>query len=472
LSSIVEQYFSILNDYFGEAFKIAANNNFIKDDYWFKMLEIYDPISASAMMDSLNDEFSKLDWRSQEQQIRNIGGVKTSYVGSVYGYLQNSPQTASFLKKASLYADTTIISDPVRSELWAWLKKDRTGWEISFPIVLSSAIDMLYLKELFKSDSGTPVCSLAPSVSSFLEKDDHLEKTDNILHQTEVIIASKVFDKNFFSYDELNGFLKKIPSPDAFFSLVKDVSVLCDPNGAGLSPIAFPLYKSYFEKKYQRTFNNEEIFGSLLRGNFSMITYDLVSHERFKSVYSSDFKGVWKNLTWLMQNSNAQSLDVGRSKALTKDAYLLQALQEENIRWLGNIPLDKIKAIRERGELQDLRDLMGKNIEIMENVSDDEFLEVGLQVKYNIEQAIRKHSNEVQTLDQQYKEKYKVKTSSLIVSGGIGIVAAISPPFAVIASILGGSSVIGIVEDYFEKREKIKDLQMKPVAMLFDAYPS
>jgi hypothetical protein len=476
LNKVVDQYFSILNDYFAEAYEIASKNRFVKGNYWNKILELYDPSLTIAVMDSLYDDLQKIDWKAQEQHIRNTGGLKVSYSGSVYGYLQDVPQTAQFLKKASLYADTIILNDTILSELLSWQKKEKTGWEISFPIVLSSAIDFLYLKELFVSDMEIPVCSLAPALAWSLEKENSFNTADDIVHQNEVSVACQVFGRKFSSYEELTTFLSKIASPELFFSLAKDMSILSDPDGASVSLANFQHFRSYFETKYKRIFDDEEIYGSLLRTPFSILIYDLVYHGRFRSVISTDFKGVWKSLIWLMQNSSMNLPAVVRQKVAMRDSVLVQALQEENMRWLGNIPLRRIEELRERGELQDLRDLLGKNIETIQEASDEEFFEVGQQVKYNIEQAIRKHSGEVQALNEEYRKKYKLNTASLIVTGALAITAAVSPPLATVASVLGttigGSTVTDIIKQYQQKRDKMKELQRKPVAMLFDAQQS
>lgn len=470
MSKTAEQYFSILNEYFREAYEIASKNKFVKDNYWNKTIEAYDPASAIAIMDSLYEDLKKIDWGSQEQRIRNTGGLKASYTGSVYSYLQNVSQTAQFLKKASLYADTIIINDSILSELWAWQKKGRTGWEISFPVVLNSAIDYLCLKDLFVTDVEPPVCSLAPALVWSLEKENRLNIADNMVYQTETSVASQVFGEEFSSIKELRTFLSKITSTELFFSLAKNITMLGDPNGADLTPAAFQKFRDYFEKKYMRFFDNEEIYESLLRSNFSMVVYDLVGNGKFKSVISTDFKGVWKSLVWLLQNPYLGLSEVAKEKVASRDSFLLHALQEDNIRWLGNIPLSKIREFRERGELQELRDMLGENIETIERVSDEEFFEVGEQVKYNIEQAIRRHSSEVQDLNEMYRKKYKTGTSSLIVSGALAITASVLPPIAWVASILGGTSVYNIIQDFIEKKERIKELQRKPIASLFDAH--
>lgn len=473
MTKTVEQYFSILYGYFEEAYEIALKNRFVKEKYWNKMLELYEPSLVITLMDSLYDDLRKIDWEAQEQHIRNTGGLKVSYSGSVYGYLQDVPQTAQFLKKASLYADTIILNDNILSELWTWQKKGKTGWEISFPLVLSWAIDFLYLKGLFVSNMKIPVCSLAPPFAWSPEKEGFFKTADDIVHQNEVLLGSRVFGRKFSSYEELTTFLKKIASPEAFFSLAKDLSLLYDPNGAGISMTDFEGHKSYFETKYGRPFDDDEIYGSLLRGVYSTAIYDLVYHGRFKSVIGTDFKGNWKSLIWLMQNSGMSLSTVVKAKVATRDSALLHALQEENVRWLGNVPLDRIEELRERGELQDLRDLLGRNVKTIEEASDEEFFEVGQQVKYNIEQAVKKHSSEVQDLNKEYRKKYKLNVPSLIVTGALAITASVAPPIAIVASVLGstlgGTTVKEIIKDYQEKRNKIKELQKKPVAMLFDA---
>jgi len=475
LTKAAEQYFSILYDYFGEAYGIACKNGFAKDKYWNKMLALYDPNLVVSVMDSLYDDLRKIDWKSQEEHIRNIGGLKVSYSGSVYGYLQDVPQTAQFLRKASLYSDTIILNDAILSELWSWKKKGRRGWEISFPIVIGSAIDFLYLKGLFVSNMKIPVCTLAPPLVS-PERENQTEIADNIVYQNEVLLGSRVFGRKFSSFEELMTFLSKIDSPETFFSLAKNLSLLYNPNGSVISLRDFEAHKSYWETKYGRTFDDDEVYGSFLRGVYSTAIYDLVYHGRFKSAIGTDFKGNWKSLIWLMQNSRMSLSTVAKEKIATRDSALVHALQEENVRWLGNIPLDRIEELRERGELQDLRDLLGRNIETIEEASDEEFFEVGKQVKYNIEQAIEKHGYELQELNSEYKKKYKLKVPSLIVTGALAITAAVSPPIAMVASILGatlgGTTVKEIAECYQEKRSKIKELQRKPVAMLFDAQQS
>ena len=83
-----------------------------------------------------------------------------------------------------------------------------------------------------------------------------------------------------------------------------------------------------------------------------------------------------------------------------------------------------------------------------------------------------KHSADVQDLNEKYRLKYQLGSVSTIVSGTMGFVAAAYPPLALAAGVvsaIAGSGSIITAKDFLEKREKMKELQRKPVAMLFDA---
>jgi hypothetical protein len=129
--------------------------------------------------------------------------------------------------------------------------------------------------------------------------------------------------------------------------------------------------------------------------------------------------------------------------------------------------------MRERGELQDMRALLSEGITEIESVSDDEFMDVGRKVEYNIEQAFKKHSFEVEELSRHYRNKYAIDAVSVAVSGTIGFVAmypTIAQSIGFLSSGLFESySVSRLIRDYYEEREKFEFLKRKPVGMLFQA---
>jgi hypothetical protein len=160
-------------------------------------------------------------------------------------------------------------------------------------------------------------------------------------------------------------------------------------------------------------------------------------------------------------------------RIFSKETEVIAALQQEHLKWLGNIPLDKLRELRERGEIADLRELLERNIRLVENCGDDEFLDLGLQVRNNIEKALEKHSLEVFEIQKKFKRMVKfggAEGASLIVSGTLGIVGSAYPPLALTAGLAAGVPLaIHTYADYVDYRDKSDELKKKPVALLFDA---
>lgn len=130
--------------------------------------------------------------------------------------------------------------------------------------------------------------------------------------------------------------------------------------------------------------------------------------------------------------------------------------------------------MRERGELQEIRELLGQNIKELENVRDSEFMEVGRQVNYNLQEAFKKHSSEVEDLDKKYRKKYNIGLTSITVSGTLNMVSLLYPSLAqyigVVSQVVGAGSLLELVRDFCSKREELQTLQKKPVATLFDVH--
>jgi hypothetical protein len=97
-----------------------------------------------------------------------------------------------------------------------------------------------------------------------------------------------------------------------------------------------------------------------------------------------------------------------------------------------------------------------------------------IQVNYNINNALKKHSAEISDLRKVYRDKYGLDIKYYIVSGAIAITSAIFQPVASAIGII--TTLSGIVPstfktlaDYYEERSRLKELQKKPVALLFEA---
>jgi len=470
LKPVVDEYFSILKDYFGEAFRIASRNEYRKERYRLFLEKVYDNNLIKSTLDSLFDELANLDWKNQETVVRNIGGLKAGYVGSEYGYKKHVSSTSEFLRKTCLYADTVVMEDQILDQLISWRKR-KTYARMDFNFILEFAIEYLALEHLFLSDFDPPICTLAPSSQWILEQNDLRDVAWHHMRETTTACASELFDKTFPSFDDLEKFLSQIEDDRQFFDLIKNDQMLVTQDGIIVSSDYLRDQKRIFSLKYGSLLDSATVYETLLYSLNSIRINDLLYHGRLRSIPVTDYRATWNSLMWLMKHDSANVFAALKKRNFPKETLVISALQQEDLKWLGNVPINKIGALRENGELDYLRELIGKNVKSIENADDDDFLDVGQQVRYNIEQAMKKHDAEVKTLNRKYRARYKIDVS-LAVSGALMISAAAFMPIASATSIaqaITGTATLRTVWDYLEQREKISELRTKPVAMLFDA---
>jgi hypothetical protein len=148
---------------------------------------------------------------------------------------------------------------------------------------------------------------------------------------------------------------------------------------------------------------------------------------------------------------------------------LLNILQLDDFKWLGNASIESIRLLREQGEMQNLRYVFKTELDEMANASDDEFEEVAQQVKYNLETALRQHESELNNLDKTYNKKYGLDVAGIVIGTISGVSSMHNPLIPSILSTIGGVSLIDLFRNYLDFRETRKELQQKPVGILFEA---
>lgn len=468
MTKVVEKYFSILEDYFGVVVERISKKRYPREEYQRAIAEVYDRPVVKPMLDSLYDELMRLDWASQMNATQRIGGLKASYIG-IFS-TQRPTEIPEFLKKTCLYSDTVILNDHISSWIQDWRKNALDDFS-TFQAVAHFAIYYLTIKNLFLFDLNPPICTLTPPFTWFLQKSIFENVLTKLFKKTVLSFASDVFGRNFRSHRELDKFLSKMKNFNDFASRAQKPEMLIDVYGTPFSAAIAESIKHYARVYYQTELSQPELFRELLRGPATALL-PLMTNGKFTFDFVTDHRGYWDHLVWLIRKDNESLFERLKKRGMSQDTLILNALQQEELRWLGNVPLNKVIELRERGELQDLRDLLAKNVHDIENATDEDFIEVGRQVKYNLEEAFKKHDAEVKGLDEKYKRKYDIDVASLMVSGSLGIISALYPPLAlatgIASGIIGSGSIITTVKDFIEKREKLRDLQKKPVAILFE----
>ena len=371
-----------------------------------------------------------------------------------------------------MYADTVVLEDQIVNQLMSFRNGSRTGVRIDFHYIIDYAIEYFTLEHLFTSDSGTPICELAPASLWSLDQNNLRDTAWNLTCEATTAYASELFGKTFSSIDELRKLLSEIKDDNQFFSLIGKTQKLVSQDGVKISPEYLQRFRRISKLRVPEELDS--LYEAVLHTQNSVRVNDLIYNGLPRSIPVTNYRAVLNSITWLMKHDNEKVFANLQKKIFSKGALIISSLQQEDLKWLGNVPINKIRELREKGELADLRDFIGRDIENIVNASDEDFIEVGNQVKYNIDNALKKHDAQIKDLNEKYRRSYHLDIAQIAVSGTIGFVSAAFQPFASATGILStisivSPSVIGTVRDYLNKRNEFKDLKRKPVAILFDA---
>lgn len=158
-------------------------------------------------------------------------------------------------------------------------------------------------------------------------------------------------------------------------------------------------------------------------------------------------------------------------KAFGAEINILHALNKFPIQWFGNVPLDYILKLRQKGALSETRIVIRENFSEIQNAKENELEEVVNQCGENLGNQIRKHEREWDDVKSDFKDKVALKTVSAIATGLIS--ASVSPQLSIpsiVGALIGGGIQLGrAIGDIAALRKEQRRLKRKSIHLLFDA---
>jgi len=475
LQKAYEKYFEILEDYFGLHYKQMRNK---RERFWkatARGRKVYDEKLATSVCDTLFQELRSIDWLAINNEIQQMKGTKALFQCPVLA-------TENLIKRTSMYADTVVFSGllPHISEFREIYSKLDSSGALPAPmaritLALNAALRLLDMKEIFLADLNRPIATIA---SPLIVYNDNLANSYSELQKHDSLeLCSYVFGKKFSSHGEFNEYILKQKNLETLIKCIQKPEFFESPGGMTLekyfataieteSKLLHPHIHQYHDKTEILLWTVRHALVKALGGSTSqLIDCKILDAEPT----TSDMKR-WHLLKWrFMKDCRAFSRKIG-IEGISVDSLVLTALQLDNFRWLGNVPLHGIIKMREEGELQNIRDILSREIENIKSVSDEDFVKVVAQVKHNLEEAFNRHRTQVKRLDETFRKKYDFDVASLLVTGSLGVVSALFPPLAMLTGVIGGGSITKIIHDVLEERSKRAELRRKPMGLLFQAY--
>ena len=451
IDKFYEEYFQIIEDGFGRYFKdsnpIESVNRLLKQPMTSRML--YE--TSETVIDEIHELF-KINETKNLTELSSLKGIKTNFCGSV------SPQEIEkFLCQTGLYVDTTVISDPITFVHILKPYMDKHNFTES---LFRHAFKMLKLKNALINDSEIPILKIIES-PSFLEKyDDKYGEADKQTLQ----FFNDLFDEDFETLDKLQKMILEIKTTKELTAKIRNKELLI-PEIKEYSDIekGFESFSQNFSQQFKSpvytkintassayyTYNIGSFRSNLLNFNFS---------KEFRLINSFDSENSWHNYNWLLEN---------QAKMINKQTMVINSLTLEKIKWLGNLKLNDVIIAREKSCMQEFRELINKEINLIDDSSIDE---VADQINYNVEQAFVKHQNELQKIEEEYSSNYAISYSGVVIGSFTFLHGIINKDSA--SALFGGMSLVSslwsyakTMKDYCNNKNKITS---SPIGLLVD----
>ncbi|MFB1093964.1 hypothetical protein ACEWH9_07260 [Vibrio diabolicus] len=469
LSEIQNSYFNFFEQNFGGFYKLMLKRKLTPHDAGRAAMQSEGSIrEVTENLDKLL-EFIEQFWTELgdiahihvEDQHNNIKGV---FGGDLF-----PAHDENIASKCGIYTDTIVLPDPFLRSKHVF-EKSKPADQAYY--LIKHAMNILQYKELACADVDIPIVVVLPDIAA-LEQEERdffheLGISDSLKH------SEKLFGRKFESLDELLEFSQELDTVERAVAEIADESrFLFDTEWKG--DVAAQLKKAT-ESSHTRLIDTNHpgiILANQSVGRMSVSNELLIKSRRLKGSPIIDAPTSWQYLVWKMEydSSEAESATNG------KDLHIMRGLQDladGDMEWLGNVPPAALVEVRKQGAMDEIRSLLGKGVEGLVQSNPNNFHRSRDQMFDNINEAFDKHKENIKQLRAKQWKFAGTDIGSWLVTGTLGITAAVTgtPIWAIAAlgadQILGAPKLKNIPASIKSLIEENKKEQMSPVGLLFN----
>jgi hypothetical protein len=250
--------------------------------------------------------------------------------------------------------------------------------------------------------------------------------------------VSKLTNREFSDPEDCFAFFEEQQTTINLFKNFKNLHLL---------PNAFKSYESLnqflvkFNKiKISPEFDSKSITWSLglyLKSQFVRVQ----EHKYFCNTLSAEPIYDYE-LPWFFYNYELGGLDM--------DAAIANSLQKENFKWINKVPITALKGLRENNRLDYMRSILRNGITDIKAKKDTDLKLVSEQLEKNLQEAFRKQSEEIQSLE---KEVSNILKKEIPITTG-GFLAGFIPYLSNVISICTAGRDI---KEFLKQKKKAED---------------
>lgn len=157
----------------------------------------------------------------------------------------------------------------------------------------------------------------------------------------------------------------------------------------------------------------------------------------------------------------------------------LMALQYDGLKWLHNIPWNAMKALREQGQMEEMRSFFRTSNRRLINSPMEDFETICKTISAELSYRLDEEEKRITAEKAMYAKKFSLSVTSFSISMSLGLATAIFPalaplsiPATVISGVVGASSATDIVKMQQNRSKSKKKNANRPVAILLAARDS
>jgi len=459
LFSMQKEYFNILNEIFERSLG-CHYRKFCQIGDFGKTIKRISENQVSKIFEGLNWGYNKLIEFYNKNRIepfqmsKEIGGVKLVLGGNS----RFTPNKFNSIKRMLLYTDTILIPDPVLP----WIEIQRKEERFASLHFLNNIFNLLHLKPLVDAKLQYPAVVVFPSWEKSLEKNDNY--TQSAINNLTTLVFSYFLNREFptiqdlmiFSNNEQNEFLEEVEKNNLFIAPGGKKDKLTE---------SLNTYKKFIKEQRSKDFLDSA--KKLSDGSIILIGVMERLAAQFHLLENSEsLEGqpmICENANWHYYKLICQSYE-GRLSRLNilnpETTQTVRSLTESRFEWLGNIPIEDIKELREENKNEEFRVRLKAYTEDLYNSRIQDLDRVAGEVSRAINSLIKEHQVTLKEIQEEYNKKHQKTLAFSIITAAPIFIPALAPFLGVIAPLATASKYT------LDKIDEIKDKQKQSKSLL------
>jgi hypothetical protein len=451
VKEIYVEYFRIIDSYFGSIKQYLGSDSESHIDLG-NYISTY-PLISNLIIDAIDDLDVEIEifWSKNAKKlfdfIKQQNTLKCVYSGDISPVLLEN-----FVKKTALYVDSIVIPDPIYN-LTNFQKQIIFDEKYYLNKLVRHVFNVWKLKELVLADTKENIVYILPINLELINQKDR-----NLLHSTAESNFTGYFNKIFTlksnSALETLKLLEDVKTNRNIYDLIKDKNNI---------PNIWKNFESFddFMTRFIKTGKYTKItdksngwnLGVYLQGQFLRVQEHKFFCERLVAEPIYDY-----DLPWFFFTYEIGGMDM--------DGSILNALQKEKFEWIGKVPLNAIKILREENKLDYMRQTLRVGLTDLKAKNDSDLIKVSEQVEINIKNAFDQQKSEIDLLT---KEINSIVKKEIPITTG-GFLSGFVPYLGNVVSLFtAGRDIKKLLGQRTEANNKLTELKGNFINLLIES---